>query len=504
MLLLEADRHPRVHVGESLLPGIIPILEAMGALARVEAAGFTAKTGSTHWGWGRTPAWDLWFAETDLFDHAWLVDRSRFDALLFDVAAKAGVDVREHAAARRLIWEGDRVVGVEWRRRGEEQTRTARARFVVDATGQGALVARELGLRRLIPGLRHQALWAHYEGTGRLPPPRERQALFSARPGHWVWFFPMPEGRASIGMILLESDRADEEALDAAIAADDELRAVIGPSARRVTPVRRARDWSYRMEQLVGPGWLLVGDAAGFVDPVLSTGVFLAMHGAYYAAVTLTAALAGDRDERAALADYERASQAMFADMLQIARFFYKQTLDRDDYFWKAKAMLVEEHPSVPPRKAFLLLTSGLVRNLALDEAGVAALTRRGRALTDGAAQTGAPPAQLAFIAVHLRYLGVAPPASIFLVIEPADEREAALFRTARLNVSALAPRLDNDPIKIAELDCPLRQLHSELAALDDHAGESLAEFWARQRGALVDALSRLPRSLELVRIFGE
>src|SRR5262249_29577419 len=74
VLLLEAAEHPRVHVGESLLPGIIPILQEMGALDSVAAAGFTVKTGSTHWNWGRTAEWDLWFRDTDAYDHAWLVD----------------------------------------------------------------------------------------------------------------------------------------------------------------------------------------------------------------------------------------------------------------------------------------------------------------------------------------------------------------------------------------------------------------------------------------------
>ena len=80
VLLLEAGRHPRAHVGESLLPGIIPILDEMGALEAVRAAGFRRKTGSTHHGWGQTPRWDLWLRDSEAYDHAWLVERARFDA----------------------------------------------------------------------------------------------------------------------------------------------------------------------------------------------------------------------------------------------------------------------------------------------------------------------------------------------------------------------------------------------------------------------------------------
>ena len=103
VLLLEADAHPRVHVGESLLPGIMPILERMGALADVEAAGFTPKSGTTHWQWGATPRWDLWFADTDAYDHAYLVERGRFDAILFAAAARAGAVAHTHAAVRELL-----------------------------------------------------------------------------------------------------------------------------------------------------------------------------------------------------------------------------------------------------------------------------------------------------------------------------------------------------------------------------------------------------------------
>ena len=100
VLLLEADAHPRVHVGESLLPGIMPILERMGALAEVEAAGFVPKSGTTHWQWGATPRWDLWFADTDAYDHAYLVERARFDEIQFAAAGRAGAVTHMHAAAR--------------------------------------------------------------------------------------------------------------------------------------------------------------------------------------------------------------------------------------------------------------------------------------------------------------------------------------------------------------------------------------------------------------------
>src|SRR5581483_8879796 len=216
VLLLEADRHPRVHVGESLLPGIIPILEKVGALADIEAAGFTRKTGSTHWGWGRTPEWDLWFRDSEEYPYAWLVDRSRFDEILFRVASRTGIEARENAAVTSFLREGDRIVGVTFRVRGEDGMHEARAPMTVDASGQAMLLARELGLRELIPGLQHEASWAHFEGCGRLGTPRERQALFVATDRAWLWHFPLSDTRTSVGIIRLQEEERGAESREQA------------------------------------------------------------------------------------------------------------------------------------------------------------------------------------------------------------------------------------------------------------------------------------------------
>ena len=506
VLVLEADAHPRVHVGESLLPGIIPILDAIGALADVEAAGFGLKTGSTHFGWGTTPEWDLHFADTDLYDHAWLVDRARFDAILLAAARRAGAEVWERSAA------GDRLVGVTCRRRGEPDLLELRARLVVDATGQAALLARHLGLREHLPGLQHQAAWAHFEGAAHLPPPRQHQAVFIAEAGHWIWLFPLGGGRTSIGVISLNDGApAGDDAYDRLLAESPKLREILGPAARRVTPVRRQRDWSYRVTRLVGPGWLLVGDASGFIDPVLSTGVFLAMHAAYLAARALTAALRGRADEHAALAGYERAHRELFADLLRMVRFYYQQTLARDDYFWESKRILMSEDTEIRPQKAFMILTSGLVRNLALDDLQASQGARQGGAIAAAAADLAAPdpaaagPDRLGFLCLELRFADGAPrPAALYLLLEPLHPAEPALARTRNLQINCLAPRFANDPIRDDRLRGPLTALFAALRDLDDRPGEPLAGFWRRRRPDLLAALRRLPPEITLARAFGE
>lgn len=521
VLLLEAGEHPRPHVGESLLPGIIPILDAIGVLPRIEAAGFWAKTGSTLWNWGKTPRWDLWFHDSDAYDHAWLVDRSRFDAILFDHAGRSGAEVRARAVAREVITAGDRVAGVRWRSRDGGAERLEEARFVLDATGQTGLLARARGRREPIEGLQHQAMWAHYEQAARLPPPRGHQALFVAQPTRWWWCFPLAEGKASVGVVQLDAQgrrSAPRRDFDALLAACPELLEVLGKRARRCTPVRHERDWSYRSRRVAGPGWMSVGDAAGFIDPVLSTGVMLALHSAWDAARTLGAILGGE-PEAQALSRYTEHHAEMFEDLLRMVRFYYQQNLHRDDYFWESKRILTGRDALSPaPQKAFVLLTSGLVANLALDDATKRRdsehRARIEHADDEAPRELDAPER---FVCIHLRHRQPPPrsatlPAEVepegsalFVLVEPAAAHPGApaLFRTPSLHINAIAPRHGNDPISDPRFAPVLHQLHRVLAPHDDPSGD-LTVFWHRARGPLRHALADLPEDFELVRVFGE
>jgi flavin-dependent dehydrogenase len=514
--LFEAGTHPRAHVGESLLPGIVPILADIDALAAVEAAGFGRKTGSTLWNWGRTPSWDLWFADSDEYDSAWLVERARFDAILFDAARRAGAMLHERCVVDEPCWDGDRVVGVRWRARDGGEPSITRARFVVDATGQSAMIGRALDLRESIPGLRHQAMWAHFAGAGRLPAPRAEQALFVARPDEWWWMFPLSPELTSVGVVQLDAaerrgpPRPD---FDGELARCDELVRVLGPSARRITPVRHERDWSWRMRDVAGPGWLAVGDAAGFIDPVLSTGVMLALHSAWHAGRTAIAVVRGEETEADALARYRSHHLGAFDDLLRMVRFYYQQNLHRDDYFWESKRILVQEHTALRPQKAFVVLTSGLVQNLALDD--VRATTRarrRERAEHDDAPDLdAADPDELAFVCLHFRR----PPAdddvdgpdrgtSLYVLVEPADAAAPTLRRTRNFHVNGIAPRHGNDPISVPGIGDVLRWAADAIAAADTHAGEPLAQFWRRVRGSLARQLRAPPHGFVLVRVFAE
>jgi flavin-dependent dehydrogenase len=515
--LFEAGTHPRPHVGESLLPGIIPILADIDALAAVEAAGFGRKSGSTLVQWGRTPRWDLWFADSDEYDHAWLVERARFDAILFDAARRAGAVLHERTVVDAPVWSGDRVVGVQWRARDGGEPVVTHARVVVDATGQSAMLGRALALRESIPGLQHQAMWAHFAGAARLPPPRAEQALFVADREQWWWMFPLSAELTSVGVVQI--DAAERRSpprpdFDAELRGCDELVAVLGPHARRITDVRHERDWSWRMRDVAGPGWLAAGDAAGFIDPVLSTGVMLALHSGWHAGRTAIATIRDHADEAAAHSAYARHHLGAFADLLRMVRFYYQQNLHREDYFWESKRILMQESTALKPQKAFVVLTSGLVQNLALDDVRAQTQRRRAEHVADASAPDleGADPDALGFLCVHFRK----PPddedacegpdrgSSLFVVVEPADPSAPTLKRTRNFHVDGIAPRHGNDPVSVPGIGDVLRWTIDLVASADTHDDESLAQFWRRVRASLVPRLRSPPSGYALVRVFGE
>lgn len=505
VVLLEASHHPRPHVGESLLPGIIPILQQIDALAAVEAAGFARKTGASHRNWGRTPRWDLWFSDSDAYDHAWLVERDRFDAILFDAAQRAGTRVHPHTRVTELLWNDDTLTGLRWRDRDGTET-TARPGLVIDASGSAALCANARDLRRPIEGLIHEALWAHWEGVTPLPAPRQHQAYFVAEPGGWLWVFPLRGGRTSIGVVrldrpVLSGTRAEYEH---AVAQSPALAERMTKGARRVSPVRRERDWSYRVEPVAGPGWMAVGDAAGFIDPILSTGVHLAMHSGWHAAQSAVALLReGDREAPARYAAHHR---ELFEDLLRMVRFYYQQNVHAEDYFWESKQILMRNELALRPAKAFVILTSGLVGNLALSQ-HEAERRHQEHARTVGADATSAPlhdPDHLDFICVHLRYEADTPPSSVYVLIEPKEPGARALRHTRNWQLNAIAPRHGNDPISVPAFTRPLREICERLARLDDRPGETLVEFWRRTADTLVPAVRTTAQPLRFVRIFGQ
>lgn len=366
VLVLERARMPRPHIGESLLPGVLPYLDALGVREEIERAGFERKEGQTFvWGRDRTP-WEIDFRELDVYPYAYFVDRGRFDQILFDHARRSGAEAREESTVTRLLFERGRAVGVSYRSKDGEE-REERARFVIDASGQSALTARGGDLIRPVRGLKNVALWSYWEGAARLPDHRRAHILTTSVPEGWIWVIPLGD-RTSVGVVTSRATRADRDAQGATawyegvIQRSEPVRALLA-GAKRIEGVTGARDWSYRARRVAGPGILLAGDAACFIDPILSTGVHLAMTAGYWSAACVHSALAEPRHEAFLARFYEETIFAAYRELLAQVKAFYRAEGRRDSVYWTSKQIL--RTSAVRPDLAFLFITAGLLRNAA-------------------------------------------------------------------------------------------------------------------------------------------
>ncbi len=368
VLVLERERFPREHVGESLLPASLPILEELGIRQPVEDAGFLKKYGATMV-WGSSPEpWSWYFQETNrTYPHAYQVVRAQFDEILLRHAATLGADVREEHRVVEVLrtdagW-GDRVTGVVFEdddgSRGE-----ATAHVVVDASGQQALVANALGLRRWDDFFRNLAVHGYYRDAERLPSPDENNILVEAHADGWCWTIPLHDGRASVGVVV-DSERARErieggdlQAFLAEHVASAPRTASLLANARLEGEPRAIRDWSYVATSLIGDGYVLAGDAACFVDPLFSSGVHLAMNAGVLAAAYVSTLMEDEQLAEESRPVYERLYLQQYDHFRELAKLFYSSNRTADSYFWEARR-LDPESADLPARAAFVNAVAG-------------------------------------------------------------------------------------------------------------------------------------------------
>ena len=410
VLLLEREHFPRDHVGESLLPASIPVLEELGVLPEVEAQGFLRKGGATMvWGKDKTP-WSWFFAETNRrYPHSYQVWRPLFDQLLLDNAASNGVDVRQGCQVTGVQFEGLEVKssenrhepdgnddssdeprsGSSGRRGGPESTvsevryltdsgeeRTVRADFVVDASGQGALLGRQLGLRRWDESFRNLAVYAYYDGAKRLDPPADTNIFIESYPNGWLWTIPLHTGWASVGAVV--DQKAGESLLremgPARFLADQLAQAPhtakLLETAQQVSGPFLVKDWSYACDEIAGDGYVLLGDAACFIDPLFSSGVHLALMSGVLAAAYVTTALRDPAMASAAAAVYQELYYKEYHHFREMVRLFYSSNRTVDSYFWEARRILDSDGSDgdgdsedngvgLSPRRSFIQAVAG-------------------------------------------------------------------------------------------------------------------------------------------------
>lgn len=313
VVLVERDRHPRFHIGESLLPMTMPLLDQLGVRERVEQLGIIKHgadfpsdiaAGYQVFRFRRSlnPTWP----------YAVQIRRQDLDQVLFNAAREAGVEALEETAVTEIEFHGAGVVA-HGRRLDGAPVRFA-ARYLIDASGRDTLLGRQLRLKKRSKAHQSAALYAHFAGIRR----REGEdagniSIYRADDG-WVWVIPLPEGVTSIGLVC-GPDTLRERGGDSEGLLRRTLASIPGLAERLEAPqivghLEATGNYSYECARLAGQRWIMVGDAAGFVDPIFSTGVHVALYSAMESARLVSAVLDNPQREAGLQRRYARTHKA--------------------------------------------------------------------------------------------------------------------------------------------------------------------------------------------------
>ena len=306
--VLERHTIPRFHVGESLIPETYWTMKRLGVLDRIRATGFPKKFSVQFFSDGSKPSNPFYFDMHNPHESSqtWQVERADFDQILLENAIEKGAVVHSDAQILDVLFEGEQAVGVRTKLHkaddeGDPETREIRARVVVDCTGQSAFLASRLGLQTSDPRLKKGTVWTYFKGARRDPGKDEGATLILQTEGKqsWFWFIPLRDDVVSIGCTgamhsMFPKGATAESTFERELARCPALQERL-VSATRCLDYFTTRDYSYKSKQAAGDGWVLCGDAYGFIDPVYSSGVYLALKCGEFVADAVNAALqAGD------------------------------------------------------------------------------------------------------------------------------------------------------------------------------------------------------------------
>ena len=299
VLILEKETFPRFRIGESLLPYGNDVLRDLGVWEKICGGGFMPKFGAEFCTGDKSRMQRFWFGRNlgERYEQSFQVERAKFDQVLLDHAREHGAEVIEGAAVKAVEnadRPGTRVVFEKDGRRHEVETR-----WVVDATGRDAVVGSRLGFERTasLPAKR-LAVYGHFRGVFRNSGKAAGHITIVRLAAGWMWFIPLDGEKTSVGLVLpVEEFRrhgGPEAAWNAVIPANAEAAERLR-GAERVGPLHTTGDYSYRFSQFATERVVTVGDAAGFLDPIFSSGVMMALKSARLAAELIGAADAAGR-----------------------------------------------------------------------------------------------------------------------------------------------------------------------------------------------------------------
>lgn len=375
VLILERETFPRDHVGESLLPPLSQLLNEMGCWEKVEAAGFPIKLGATY-KWGKSKElWDFEFYPAERFVDeprpakyagqrlwtAFQVDRSVYDTILLDHSASLGCEVRQNARVSKVHAEGDLVMAVEM-----DDGEMITGRHYVDASGHSGILRRSLGVEtNTATSLQNIAIWNYWENADwavEIGVGGTRVQVMSVGYG-WLWFIPLGPTRTSVGLVIpveyyKESGKRPAELYSEALASQENIAALM-VNAVSEGNLQTTKDWSFISTRHIGENWSLVGESAGFADPILAAGLTMAQVGAKEAAIAIQEILKGELDEDWIKQEFEERQMARISSHIRFADYWYTANAQFTDLKEFTAVIASENGLDLSPDKAWAWLAQG-------------------------------------------------------------------------------------------------------------------------------------------------
>ena len=285
VLLLEREEFPRFQIGESLMPGTYWSFKRLGLLDKLKKSAFVKKYSVQFFSGSGKGSAPFYFHLHDPHESSitYQVLRSEFDLMMLDNAREKGAEVEQGASVHQVHFNGDRATGVQVRYRNG-QIKDVSASVIVDATGRSALISRKLKIKTIEPKLKKASIFTHYKGAFRDEGIDEGATLIlhTQDKDSWFWYIPLPDDVVSVGVVggldylLQNRKRSPQEIFEEELAKCIRMQERLA-GAEQLFPLKVTQDFSYRSNTVAGDGWVLVGDAFGFIDPVYSSGVFLAL-----------------------------------------------------------------------------------------------------------------------------------------------------------------------------------------------------------------------------------
>ena len=326
VIVFEREKFPRFHIGESLLPFSMKAFTRLGLHEKFLRAGFMKKFGGEIVGACSETGTKFYFKDgyRSQTDHAYQVTRGDFDKVLLDHAAECGAKVHEQTSVDRVEFSKEDVeLGV----RSNGSSHSIQARYVIDASGRTSVLGRQFKIKKTYDHLQKLSIFAHYDGVWRAEGIDGTLTVLIRAIDRWFWLIPIAADRTSVGVVLdsetfRKSKLSAGEFLDQALA-QQPIIAKRMTNARRASEVYVEADFSYRSARLHGARWLLAGDAAGFIDPIFSSGVFLAVFSGELAADALNEVLDHSHKAKRLFPRYERAVNRAMDIYLRFVNAWY-------------------------------------------------------------------------------------------------------------------------------------------------------------------------------------